>query len=139
MIGDLGSRLEPVRRSIRKVWTPADSGSGVVFDNGIIGSGCIRISRKPAAPIDQRVVVFGDSFARQLTGVMADIFREVTWVNCPATMPIIEVVERSRPDIVLTQTNARYLKTCPKLAETIKYSVLSKLDRSQMPSDWFSS
>lgn len=67
---------------------------------------------------------------------MADIFRNTTWINCPTSMPIKEVVEIARPDIVLMQTNARYLKSCPKLAKTIADSALSKLDHTGFPQGW---
>ncbi len=135
--GDLGAKTNPIRRSIRKQWAPEVSHAELVFDNRISGSGSIWVYKNPTPVIDRKVLVFGGSSSAHLTKIMADIFRETIRINCPATMPIMEVVQLCKPDIVLIQTNARYLRSCPRIAETITDTVLSKLNRSQMPPEWF--
>lgn len=139
VIGDLGSKTYPVRRSIRKSWLPKKTPSERVFNNGISGSGSIWAFKSAAPIIDKKILIFGGSSSSHLSIIMADIFRETIRINCPTTMPIMEVVQLCKPDIVLTQSNARYLRSCPKLTETIKDLALSKLDRSQMPPEWLTS
>ncbi|WP_294929325.1 hypothetical protein, partial [uncultured Paracoccus sp.] len=134
--GDLGSKLTPARRSRRKVLARQERSAKLTFDNRVLGSSGIQIYENDKPVIDDTVLIFGGSSSDQLSRVMAEIFRKIMRVNSPLTMPIIEVVDTVAPGIVLMQTNARYLKSCPKLAKTIADSALSKLDHTGFPQGW---
>lgn len=138
IVGDLGSRIQPPQTSIQKVWIPQSDETRITFDNKVVGSGGIRIVANPNAAEKQSVLLFGGSSTGSLLRVLSDVFAKVIRINSPSTMPIMQIVEREKPDIVICQTSSRFLKTPARIAAKISDSSLAKLDRHQLPEAWLS-
>lgn len=136
VMGDLGSKLIPSRTSIQKVWASQAGHSRTIFDNRVVGSGNIRIYANDEPEFDSSILFFGDSFSTLSARIMSDIFARVIRINTPLVMPIIDIVAASVPDIVILQTNARYLKTLPRVSQGIEGTPLARLSPRLMPTGW---
>lgn len=136
VVGDLGSKMHPPHSSVKKDWVRQGQPASVVFDNKINASGHIQIYENGAPLRPERVLLFGGSSSEALAKVMADIFARVVRINSPAIMPVMDVVRAERPDIVICQTSARFLKLPAKVVESASGSALAKLREDQMPDDW---
>lgn len=134
--GDLGSKLSPATKSIRKILESKSRNIQTIFKNNSNRSSHISIYRNPDFVVDKKIMIFGASSSAQMTTVFSEIFRQTTRIISQFRMPIIEVIERAKPDIVILQINARFMKTRPRLSKTIADSSLSKLDPANLPPDW---
>ena len=110
VVGDLGSKLSPQRRSYKKVHRFDGPKATCVFNNGISGTGSINVYANKDATYDKTVVLFGGSslaggsFARYFTYS----FSRVVAINLPGSL-VREIVDAESPDLVVLQTNERYL------------------------------
>ncbi|MCA0998641.1 alginate O-acetyltransferase AlgX-related protein [Alloyangia pacifica] len=136
VVGDLGSKMHPPHRSVKKDWVRQGQHVSMVFDNGVNGSGHIQIFENGAPLRPEKILLFGGSSGEALSKVMSDIFAKVVRINSPSTMPIMDVVRAERPDIVICQTNARFLKRPAKVVDSTFNSALVKLTEDQVPDDW---
>lgn len=123
--GDLGSKFAPRLHEI--VRTPiAAPELEVVEDNAgdllPLGAhlGVRRVTRNPAAPIDGRLVIFGDSYSYIDAGApgnlgerLACAFREVHFVWAPFCWDAA-YLEKYPPDAVLLQMAERFVVTVPR-------------------------
>lgn len=134
--GDLGSKMTPPRKAKKKVLPPLPSQVRQVFDNQITSSGGIQIFENDAPAINKSILIFGGSSSSHLTSIFARTFARTGRINSPTTMPVMEVVDLEKPDYVIAQTNARYLKTVPSVTAGIAESTLAKLIPSQLPEGW---
>ncbi|RWR07321.1 tetratricopeptide repeat protein [Paenirhodobacter populi] len=137
VIGDLGSKLNPPRKSIKSALVETDSPKpSLYFDNKISGSGSIQIYDNNDPEIDETVLIFGGSSSSQLAKLSSRIFSRVVRINCPSFMPIMEVIEKVRPDKILLQTNSRYMMNPPKLVEKIKDAAPYNNPQVSFPLEW---
>lgn len=124
---DLGSKLEP---PIAEIYTYVDfvrnsrrvSANAIVNfkeKNGIdsayhVGTNVVFVNCDPSA-IKKCVVLFGDSFSEYrphlLTGMLAETFREMHFVWSASID--WDYVARVRPDILVTETAERFMRTVP--------------------------
>ncbi len=109
--GDLGSKLDPP-------WTDTLYVSGTLppgrfISNQIAGGNNgmvdIRVSRRAA--FGQRVLIFGDSFARQVCTYLPWFFSEILFCRTAFFHP--EIAEAYRPDVLITSNAERYLASPP--------------------------
>lgn len=108
--GDLGSKLqEPVEspRSFPKMTTVSSS---LVYDNEVDNHGRVKVFERPS-PDAPTCVVFGESFAEALLIFLRESFRRLVFVH--TSMYIDEIVERERPDVVLSIPIERFLLRVP--------------------------
>ena len=123
--GDLGSKFEPGLHEIVRGPVAAPE-LEIVEDNATtllpLGAhlGVRRVTRNPAAPIDARLVVFGDSYcyiepsaAGNLGERLASAFREVHFVWAPFCWDAA-YLEKHPPDAVLLQMAERFVVTVPR-------------------------
>ena len=113
--GDLGSKLTPPRREMSMLSATVPQGrfisnSLAAGNNGMID---IRISRKAA--FGQRVLIFGDSFARQAAMYLQWFFAEILFCRTGYFHP--EIADAFRPDVLITSTAERYLSGVASDAE----------------------
>ncbi|WP_018915544.1 alginate O-acetyltransferase AlgX-related protein [Vreelandella zhanjiangensis] len=140
--GDLGSKLHPERRSLKKVHFYDGPKAVCVFDNRVSGAGSITIWKNPDAYYSKTAVLFGDSFLK--SGCLANYFTysfvRVVVINLPGSL-IEEIVSYESPDVVVVQTNDRYLLTPGKIYEkvsshespvSLKVSSFSEMERNDM-------
>lgn len=136
MIGDLGSKIKPPRKSVHKHWDTKNNSSIRKFDNKVLGSGHVQIYENKNPFIDKSTLIFGGSSSSQLAMIMSNIFARTIKINTPTMMPIFEIVDKEIPDVVITQTNARYLVNTPKVIGKIDDSNLGRRFFENLPEEW---
>jgi capsular polysaccharide biosynthesis protein len=108
--GDLGSKLHPPVTSLQRYSTAQAPGRWLHnnlqgSNNGLVD---LRFCRAPA--YDKRLVIFGDSFARQLGRFLQFWFREVIFFRSGFFDP--DLAAQCQPDFLLTENVERYLDHC---------------------------
>lgn len=125
LCGDLGTKFDPKLQEIVR-GPEGIAGLELVEDNATellpLGAhlGVRRVTHNPAAPIDARLVIFGDSYsyiepsaAGNLGERLASAFREVHFVWAPFCWDMA-YLEKHRPDAVLLQMAERFVVTVPR-------------------------
>lgn len=115
--GDLGSKLNPPKISSIKLLDNRPSGK-LVYKNQFVNHGAAIIFSNPEAPLQNDLIIFGDSFGIGLYKIFSFHFRNVIYVYSPAS-PVLEIVERFRDPIILLEINERFLVNPPKYFDTI--------------------
>jgi SGNH hydrolase-like domain, acetyltransferase AlgX len=105
--GDLGGRFEPKlserQRVLRKRWPLK------WFHNDMHGGndGIVDVLFSPRAIYRKRIMVFGDSFSRNLASILSYFFVEVVFLRTRFFHD--EMFEQIKPDLVITSNVERYL------------------------------
>lgn len=106
-VGDLGSKLEPVMATEELFFNGALKAK--YFSNSITGGNNgvvdIHIAAEPVAK--ERVLLFGDSFGRDLCRFLGALFSEVVFLRTQFFHE--ELVGMIDPDLVITQNIERYM------------------------------
>lgn len=136
--GDLGSKMVPPQKSIQKLWDPKNNVAELIFNNKIRGTGNVKIYENAKHSVDESVLIFGGSSSSHLAVIMSNIFSRTVAVNSPSTMPIFEIIDKEMPNIVIIQTNARYLVNSPKIVNKIDESPFGKNPSWSSPKHWLS-
>jgi hypothetical protein len=109
-VGDLGSRFEPAlsekRRLLRKSWLHK------WFRNDLKGgnNGIVDLLFSSKAIYGKRILVFGDSFSRELSSILSFFFKEVVFLRTPYFHD--DLFHQIQPDLVITSNVERYLSFC---------------------------
>jgi hypothetical protein len=109
-VGDLGSKLEPQRSEIRQ--TLKGGPRTIWLHNDLVGgnNGIIDIIFNPSRPPDRRLLIFGDSFGRDLARVLSHAFFQTVFLRSPYFYP--DIVSAVRPTDIISQNVERYLTDC---------------------------
>jgi alginate O-acetyltransferase complex protein AlgJ len=107
--GDLGSKLDPPVES-RRLLPAMKVDASLVFDNEVPNHGRVKVFERdlPGGP---SCVVFGESFAEGLLIFLRESFRRLVFVH--TSMLVTDVLERERPDVVLSVPIERFLVRLP--------------------------
>ncbi len=108
--GDLGSKLEPPRSEIAEVARVAGHASYSAYDNCVEGTGSVIVTHCETAP-PATCVLLGDSYSYALLRFLPETFRRLVFVQRPAMPP--GLLERERPDVVISVTAERFLLRVP--------------------------
>lgn len=109
--GDLGDKLVPPEkaRSLAAAWPGEPT---LVFDNFVLHHGNIRIWTNSHAPSKKTVLIFGGSSSDQMISYLgASYSRVVSIYGVGSWDP--EIITQEQPDIVILQTNERFLVIPP--------------------------
>jgi hypothetical protein len=116
--GDLGSKMDPkVDCHIAKLdlsTLPIKR----VFDNGVHNHGRIWIFEGLNSVSDVTLLVFGDSFATNLSPWLACLYSRVVYCHTSAGIDI-SILRREAPCHVILQTNSRFVGVVPSCAYSI--------------------
>jgi hypothetical protein len=108
--GDLGGRFDPklseVKKRQKKLWPHK------WFHNGLTGgnNGIVDLLFSAQPVYDKRILVFGDSFSRELCSVLSYFFREVVFLRTAFFHD--DIFYQTQPDFVVTSNVERYLSYC---------------------------
>lgn len=105
--GDLGSKLNPVRRATDPAYAPALPGTLLSNDLQFGSNGILDIWINPTARYAHRLAFIGDSFGRHMSRFLSVFFREVLYLRSPHFH--IELIDLYRPHVVVTQNVERYV------------------------------
>jgi len=114
--GDLGGKLHPPVASSMPRARLSEHHGRLVFDNGLRNHGRVLIFERldGAGPT---CVVFGESFAENMLIFLKETFGRLVVVH--TSMFVEEVVERERPDVVLSLPLERFLVRVPDDADAL--------------------
>ncbi len=105
--GDLGGRFEPplleIRRVLGRFWIRKSLHNDLRGGN----NGIVDILFNPAAPMPERLLLFGDSFGRGLCSLLSYFFKEVLFLRTPYFHD--EIFQQVQPDYLITENAERYL------------------------------
>ena len=106
-VGDLGGRFEPPlgepRRDLHRDWIQKWLHNNLHGGN----NGIVDILFNARARYGKRLLVYGDSFARQFCGVLSYYFKEILFLRTPYFHP--DIFDQFQPDYLLTESVERYL------------------------------
>ncbi len=108
--GDLGSKLVHLESSYCLKSSDVFNAS---FDNSISNRGLIKIYDNIEAPVNDCLVVFGDSFSFNLVPYLGLIFIRVVYVHTIASTDI-ELLLHEKPKYVLYEMNQRFIGVAPE-------------------------
>lgn len=118
--GDLGSKLYPEIAEGKDVM-PRLAGQvrgALVYDNRVRNHGMVLIHERHDRDDLPTCLVFGESFAPVLVNFLKESFGRVVFVH--TSMLVAELIERLRPDVVLSVPTERFLITVPDDAEALE-------------------
>jgi len=113
-VGDLGHERQPTERSIRLV-AKFQSGSSLIYDNGVPSNGRVRIWSKPTSSIGDtpsRLLFFGDSFSYDLIHFLKEAFDVLVHVHAFAVD--FRLVYAFQPQHVICKITERFVVRLPK-------------------------
>jgi hypothetical protein len=116
-IGDLGIKLDPPVSSFELTFSE-NMAERLLFDNGVINQGCVRVYRHSSAPFPGKILIFGDSFGTNLAEAMSYIFQEVVYAYQPAGVDP-ELVDIVGPTHMLLQITQRFVHGAPATGHSI--------------------
>lgn len=108
--GDLGGKLFPAEtdRRLMAAWP----GARLVFDNYALHHGNIRIYTNPDAPMQKTVTIFGGSSSEQMIPYLGALHARIVSIYGAGSWDP-EIIAHECPEIVILQTNERFLVTPP--------------------------
>jgi hypothetical protein len=137
--GDLGRKFEPPHYETARVLKKEQLVPFQMATNGIkVGNDgiCILVS-SPQALTDKTLLIFGDSFFRQLLPLLAVFYRRV--VFCRSRFFHYEIADAFAPDHIFCGLTERYLSGClpdARRPHFLSYPII--LGRSMSPDEGFS-
>ena len=126
-VGDLGSKLSPIRKADYAFLKNTYEGEYKVYDNDEVNTGKVSyyVNNKDAI-IDRKVLFLGDSFSQVISPYFYTCFKEVLVIRVHGKI-IADVVEKFRPDYVVAELTERFIISAPRIIEK-KESYPVKLD-----------
>lgn len=134
---DLLRRIDPTATAQQKQKAPPAAGATRV-NNGLQNrqNGIMDIVTSPNAITDKTLLIFGDSFLRQLINAFSYMFAKVVFCRTPYFHS--EMVPAVAPDVIVTGNAERYLSNCKSDAERSHFlSIGLEAGAAQTPSDGF--
>jgi hypothetical protein len=108
--GDLGSKLDPPVEETLRQFRQYPPGRWLQNDYDGASNGVIDLRFNTQAPYDRRVLIFGDSFARNTARDLQYWFSQVMFFRTGFFHE--EIAAQCRPDIIITENVERYLDSC---------------------------
>ena len=124
-IGDLGCKLEPPVSS-RSLAFKDGLPSKIIFDNGIVNHGNIKVITNSEAKLDDTLLVFGDSFGTNMSISLSQFFAKVVYAYQPAGMDP-ELLELFKPDYMVLEITQRFLRGQPAVNQSVTQRACSKI------------
>ncbi|MGJ8514011.1 glycosyltransferase family 2 protein [Carnimonas bestiolae] len=125
-VGDLGNKLSPpVSRPVR-VLSSFKYRDLIVYDNGLSNHGRIVVMENEEALWDETLLIFGASSSTMLFFFVSRIFSRVVFAHTTGHWDN-DFARHVSPDLVLLQTNARFVTVPPHADFSIKKTIKQKV------------
>lgn len=118
-MGDLGNKLMPIQYS--KISYPKFSSSSEiqeVFCNYLNQDGFAKYSINQQAPINKKVILFGDSYSRYWYPFVEHAFRESIFFRTAGAL-ILDIIDIEKPDYIIIERAERFLVNAPSICMNI--------------------
>jgi GT2 family glycosyltransferase len=118
--GDLGSKLYPEVAEGKDVLPRLEGPvrGAMVYDNRVRNHGMVLIHEQRDRDDLPTCLVFGESFAPPLVNFLKESFGRVVFVH--TSMLVSDLIERLRPDVVLSVPTERFLISVPDDAQALE-------------------
>ena len=131
--GDLGKKVYPPARHSEDVLRSFSYRQILVFDNQLPNFGRVMIMHYPHALLKQRALLFGSSSAYTMFNYLSRIFETLIFVHCAGNIDPA-LVAQVAPDIVIAQTNARFIVKPPRVGQSTRDYIADKVTSLSLPS-----
>jgi len=117
--GDLGYKLDPVRRSSQPIARMRCREARLIYDNCVENTGALLVTACSAAP-DTTCLLLGDSYGWQLAKFLSESFRHLVYAHAPTLDP--QLLDTAQPDLLVTAIAERFLIAPPtdELSPTLR-------------------
>lgn len=129
--GDLGSKLDPVRMAASPRLSSFDHRDLKRYDNGLPNFGRVIVWENSAAFLDQCCLVMGASSSYMMFPFLVRTFRRVVFVHSAGNIDV-SLVGSVAAQVVLVQTNARFMVEAPQLTWSLQDTILEKIEGVSM-------
>ena len=129
--GDLGRKLSPPVVEDRMVM---DVDPRIRFFNNQMNTGnngAVQLSVFAQAAIPERLLFVGDSFGRDLTWMLSEIFRETVFLRSPYMHN--EFLAAMRPNVVITENVERYLGAVQSDVDRPEFLMMNEMVHGETP------
>lgn len=119
-MGDLGNKLIPIQYSAIP-YPKLDTLSEIeeIFCNYLTQDGFSKYSINRKAPINKKIMLFGDSYSRYWYPFLEHAFRESIFFRTSGGL-IFDVIDIEKPDYILIERAERFLVNAPSNSMTIE-------------------
>lgn len=124
-VGDLGCKMLPVRSAETEFLQASMPEQDAVFDNGLPNIGRTLVFENEIAIFPLRIVVFGASSSYPMLKYLKRLFARLVFVHSAAQIDV-DVIEYEKPDVLLLQSNGRFLIQPPHLNFSLSDAVIRK-------------
>lgn len=124
-VGDLGCKMLPVRSAETEFLQAPMPEQDAVFDNGLPNIGRTLVFENEIAIFPLRIVVFGASSSYPMLKYLKRLFARLVFVHSAAQIDV-DVINHEKPDILLSQSNGRFLIQPPHLNFSLSDAVIRK-------------
>lgn len=132
--GDLGSKLNPVRMVFTPRLSSFDHQELKRYDNGLPNFGRVIVWENSDAFLDQCCLVMGASSSYMMFPYLVRAFRRVVFVHSAGNIDA-SLVHAVAAQVVLVQTNARFMVRAPQLTWSLQEAILEKTEGVNMDVD----
>lgn len=126
--GDLGIKTFPPTSHNEQVLQGYRYRNHLVYDNGLPNFGRVMVINNPAAIYAKRCLILGSSSAYSMLAYLSRVYRELVLVHCAGNVDE-QLVANLEPDVVLLQTNARFVVRAPACEYSLEDEISDKLAR----------
>lgn len=112
LVGDLGNKTYPPRASEESLLKSFTYRKFLVSDNGLANFGRIIYLENPTAFSQLHLVIFGASSAYSMFDFLCRIFGKITLLHTAGNIDA-KILVQLKPDVIVCQTNARYIVRAP--------------------------
>ena len=124
-VGDLGCKMLPARSAQTEFLQAPMPEQDAVFDNGLPNIGRTLVFENETAIFPLRVVVFGASSSYPMLKYLKRLFARLVFVHSAAQIDV-DVINHEKPDVLLLQSNGRFLIQPPHLNFSLADAVIRK-------------
>lgn len=124
-VGDLGCKMLPARSAETEFLQAPMPEQDAVFDNGLPNIGRTLVFENETAIFPLRVLVFGASSGYPMLKYLKRLFARLVFVHSAAQIDVA-VINHEKPDVLLLQSNGRFLIQPPHLNFSLSDAVIRK-------------
>jgi hypothetical protein len=126
-IGDLGNKMYPPIFTEEFFLTTFFHHKFIKYDNALPNFGRSMVIDNPTAALDKHCLMFASSSGYTMLDYLVRIFRQITFIHTSGSIDE-ELCQLLQPDVLLSQTNARYVLRSPVFKYRLKLVLQQKLD-----------
>ncbi|SEH31224.1 hypothetical protein [Selenomonas sp. KH1T6] len=113
-IGDLGSKMSPMRDSEYVFLKETGNEEHLIYSNDIENTGRVEYYKNKADYLsNKKVLIFGDSFSHNITPFFHACFMELLVCRTVGTIHM-DLIEKFKPDYVISEMTERFIVRAPQ-------------------------